>query len=134
MNKQTLLKATVTVALIGGITYAYAAGGSAGGTEFNDVWTLLKGWSQGVLGKIIALGALIVGIAFGLVRQSVVAAVVGIAMALVLQYGPDVIDGIVGATAMDTTTAQVMVIDNGMSDMSGMSEINASTASEVKGL
>ena len=67
--------------------------------EFDDIWTLIQGWSQGVLGRIIALGALIVGIAFGLVRQSVVAAVIGISMAIVLQYGPDVIEGIVTSTA-----------------------------------
>ena len=65
-------------------------------------------------GRIIALGALIVGIAFGLVRQSVVAAVIGISMAIVLQYGPDVIEGIVTSTAAGADLAQVALLDNGM--------------------
>ena len=58
--------------------------------------------------------ALIVGIAFGLVRQSVVAAVIGISMAIVLQYGPDVIEGIVTSTAAGADLAQVALLDNGM--------------------
>lgn len=47
-------------------------------------------------------------------RQSVVAAVIGISMAIVLQYGPDVIEGIVTATATDATPAQVVTMDNGL--------------------
>ena len=93
---------------------ASAAMAGTGGSEFSDVATLLEEWSQGVLGKILALGALIVGIAFGLVRQSVVAAVIGISMAIVLQYGPDVIEGIVTSTATGADLAQVALLDNGM--------------------
>ena len=51
---------------------------------------------------------------FGLVRQSVVAAVIGISMAIVLQYGPDVIEGIVTSTAAGADLAQVALLDNGM--------------------
>ena len=74
MNIKTLTKFATPVVL--GASASAAMAGT-GGSEFSDVATLLEEWSQGVLGKILALGALIVGIAFGLVRQSVVAAVIG---------------------------------------------------------
>ncbi|WP_443743205.1 TraA family conjugative transfer protein [Sutterella sp.] len=116
MNFKNLSKIALGVALIGGAAAVYAGvgGNTPGGDEFTDIWNLIQGWSQGVLGRIIALGALIVGIAFGLVRQSVVAAVIGISMAIVLQYGPDVIEGIVTASAADAQPAQVVTLDNGM--------------------
>ena len=98
-------------------------GNTPGGSEFEEIWTLIQGWSQGVLGRIIALGALIVGIAFGLVRQSVVAAVIGISMAIVLQYGPDVIEGIVTSTAVGAQAAQVMALDNGMQAVSTLASL-----------
>lgn len=116
MNLNSFSKAVLTAGLFVGAAAAYAGvGGTApGGSEFSDIWDLIQGWSQGILGRIIALGALIVGIAFGLVRQSVVAAVIGISMAIVLQYGPDVIEGIVTSTAVGADLAQVALLDNGM--------------------
>jgi len=66
-------------------------------TDFTAVVTLLTNWSQGTLGRTLALGMFVVGIAAGIIRQSVMAAVAGVAGALVLNYGPGVIDGIFGA-------------------------------------
>ena len=92
---------------------ASAAMAGTGGSEFSDVATLLEEWSQGVLCKILALCALIVGIAFGLVRQSVVAAVIGISMCVILYYGPTVIDGIMSATT-DAAVSQIAQFSNGL--------------------
>lgn len=115
MNKKILTKyAPAAAVLMLMAVRAYAADGQGGGEEFNDVWELLAGWSQGVLGRIIALGAVIVGIGFGLVRQSVIAAAVGIAMALVLQFAPTVIENIIGATADGTSVAVIAQVDNGL--------------------
>ena len=116
MNLKSIGKVALACGLFAGATAVYTGvgGTTPGGSEFDDIWTLIQGWSQGVLGRIIALGALIVGIAFGLVRQSVVAAVIGISMAIVLQYGPDVIEGIVTSTAVGADLAQVALLDNGM--------------------
>lgn len=115
MNKKILTKyAPAAAVLMLMAVRAYAADGQGGGEEFNDVWELLAGWSQGVLGRIIALGAVIVGIGFGLVRQSVIAAAVGIAMALVLQFAPTVIKNIIGATADGTSVAVIAQVDNGL--------------------
>ncbi|MCD2452134.1 MAG: TraA family conjugative transfer protein [Methylicorpusculum sp.] len=68
-----------------------------GGTEFDDIYTLLVGWTQGTLGKIIALGMFMVGLSAGIINQSIVAVVVGIGGALALYYGPTVISGVVSA-------------------------------------
>lgn len=85
-----------------------------GGTEFDAVYDMLEGWATGTLGKIIALSALIVGIGFGLVRQSVIAAVIGISMALVLNFGPSVIGGILTATGEGADLAGVALLANGL--------------------
>lgn len=115
MNHKILTKyAPVAAMLMFMAVKAYAADGTGGGEEFDDVWELLAGWSQGVLGRIIALGAVIVGIGFGLVRQSVIAAAVGIAMALVLQFAPTVIENIIGATADGTPVEVIAQVDNGL--------------------
>jgi len=66
-----------------------------GGTEFADIYTLLEGWAKGTLGKIVSLAMFLVGIAAGVVNQSIVAAVVGIGGALVMYYGPSVISNVV---------------------------------------
>lgn len=117
MKNNTNLKSALVgfslLALAAGAVYAAGAGGGAD-DAFADVYDLLVSWTTGTLGKIIAVGALLVGIGFGLVRQSVVAAVIGIAMSLVLSYGPDVIDGIFGATATADAVAGATAISNGL--------------------
>ena len=111
MNIKTFTKFAAPVAL--GLSASAAMAGS-GGSEFSELQTLLEDWSKGVLGRILAVGALIVGISFGLVRQSVIAAVIGIAMAVVLYYGPTVIDNIVSVTATDAVAGQVAQLTNGL--------------------
>lgn len=100
--------------LVCGATAAGSAVAGTGGSEFEDVNNLLTSWTEGVLGRILAVGALIVGIAFGLVRQSVIAAVIGISMAVVLAYGPTVIGSIVSTTADGAVLSQVAMLANGL--------------------
>ncbi len=52
---------------------------------------------SGDLGRLIVAGLLVTGIAMGIVRQSVMAAVPAIAAGLVFATGPTVIDAIVAA-------------------------------------
>lgn len=111
MNMKTVTKWAVPVALLAVATASFAG---TGGTEFDELQTLLEGWTEGVLGRILAIGALIVGIAFGLVRQSIIAAVIGIGMAVVLSYGPTVIGNIVSATAQFASVAQILLLSNGL--------------------
>ena len=107
------------ILLAAGSVFAGTAGngGIAGATtssEFDDLWNMLVGWSSGSLGKIISLAAVIIGIAAGLLRQSVAAAVIGIGMAVVFQWGPGIIDSIVTSTASYASAAQVLQVQNGM--------------------
>lgn len=90
-------KAVVASALAAAAVVSTDAMAGTGGTEFDDIYTLLVGWTQGTLGKIIALGMFMVGLSAGIINQSIVAVVVGIGGALALYYGPTVISGVVSA-------------------------------------
>lgn len=74
-----------------------AIAGGGGATQFGTLSTQLQGWAQGDLGIVIALAALIVGLAIGVVKQSMMAVVTGFGIALALYYGPQVIVGILNA-------------------------------------
>jgi len=83
--------------LLAGVgVFAVAGSASAASSDatFGDIVTTLRDWAEGSLGRTIALAMLIVGIATGIVRQSVIAAVAGVAGALVMAYGPTVLEGI----------------------------------------
>lgn len=90
-------KAVLASALAAAAVMSTDAMAGTGGTEFDDIYTLLVGWTQGTLGKIIALGMFMVGLSAGIINQSIVAVVVGIGGALALYYGPTVISGVVSA-------------------------------------
>ncbi|MDT0618577.1 MAG: TraA family conjugative transfer protein [Salinisphaeraceae bacterium] len=84
--------ALVFVAMFG----AGAAYAGAGGTEFDTIYQQLTDWTEGTLGRIIALGMIITGLGWGVVRQSIMAVVVGVAGGLALANAPTVIDNILG--------------------------------------
>lgn len=65
-------------------------------TTFATVYNTVRDWSQGTLGRLLALSAFLIGMGIGLVKQSAMAVVLGVAFALILRYGPDVIEGIFG--------------------------------------
>ena len=67
------------------------------GDDFADIYTKLEAWSKGTLGKVIALGMFLVGLATGVVQQSIIAVVIGISGALSLYYGPAIINSVVSA-------------------------------------
>ncbi len=89
---------TLTLGLIATLALPELALAGTGGTEFSPAYTLITGWMQGELGRLIAAGLLVTGVAMGIVRQSVVAAVPAIAAALVFAVGPTVIGAIITAT------------------------------------
>lgn len=111
LNNSSLKKNLIFGALLAASAALVIAGD--GGQEFEAVYEMIEGWATGTLGKIIALAALIVGIGFGLVRQSVIAAVIGISMALVLNFGPSVISNILTATG-EVDMASVAMLANGL--------------------
>jgi conjugal transfer pilus assembly protein TraA len=68
------------------------------GTEFQSVETALYDWSQGGLGRALALTIFLVGMGVGIARQSLMAVASGLGGGLALFYLPDVINLIVAAT------------------------------------
>jgi len=93
MKNKYLLLATM-FAIVVGATNVYAG---TGGSEFTEIYNLILGWTQGFLGKTLAVGAFLTGIAIGVVRQSLMAIALGIGAAMAVYYTPNIIDGIVTA-------------------------------------
>lgn len=87
------LQALLVVAIVAAVPLQAMAG--VGGTEFTEVYDQLTGWANGILGKVLGVAALLVGLGVGVIKQSVIAAVVGIAVALTAGFGPGVIDGVI---------------------------------------
>lgn len=78
-----------------GLLVLYAQAASAGDVQaFDKLYTQLTCWAQGSLGKSIAIIFLLVGLAVGLAKGSLYAAVVSIACGLTLMIAPSVIDSI----------------------------------------
>lgn len=76
---------------------AMALAGTAD-TEFQPLFQKILDWTQGFLGKSLAVGAVLVGAGMAIYYQSAGPAVMGIAMALILAFGPGAIQGVVTAT------------------------------------
>lgn len=96
MNNSTKNLQTALLIAVAAMLPLQAMAG-AGGTEFTQVYDQLTGWANGTLGKVLGVAALLVGLGVGVIKQSVIAAVVGIAMALTAGFGPGVIDGVVSS-------------------------------------
>ena len=80
------------------ITGTVAAVAGTGGTEFTGAMTTIRDWFEGDLGRLIAVAALGIGLAIGVIQQSIMAVVVGFAMALALSQGPGVVVALLGAS------------------------------------
>jgi conjugal transfer pilus assembly protein TraA len=61
---------------------------------FGSIYQTLSDWTQGSLGMTIAVGAFLVGMGIGIVRQSLMSIVLGIGAALALSYTPTIMSGI----------------------------------------
>lgn len=85
-----------TLALVAVASSAAVAGSgvTTPDTTFDSIYDTIVGWSQGSLGKVLAITAFLVGMAAGIMRQSAMAVVLGLAFALIFAYGPGIIDQI----------------------------------------
>jgi conjugal transfer pilus assembly protein TraA len=75
-----------------------AFAGTGGSSEFGSIYTMLTGWLQGILGRILAVTFVAVGLVSGVVRGSMMGLVLGVACGLGVYTAPTVIDNIVTAT------------------------------------
>lgn len=69
-----------------------------GGDEFADVWSTLKDWIQGTLGRVVCGSMILVGIVAGVARQSISAFAVGIGGGIGLYNTPTVIESVLSAS------------------------------------
>lgn len=67
------------------------------GSEFSEVYEMITGWTQGALGKTIAVGTFLVGMGIGVARQSLMPIVLGIGSGLALHHTPNIIDNVITA-------------------------------------
>ena len=67
-------------------------------TTFDSVVTTVQSWAEGSLGKVLAIGSLVVGGGYAVASQSLRAAVTAVGLALTMAYGPGVLGGIFTAT------------------------------------
>ncbi|WP_425953169.1 TraA family conjugative transfer protein [Ralstonia pseudosolanacearum] len=91
-NKQALLTLAVFA-----LALAIDSMAASDGT-FNTITERLTGWMTGSLGTTFALGSLAVGLAMGVVKQSVMSVVTGVAVALSASLGPNVLQGLFTAS------------------------------------
>lgn len=90
--KNNLKKFALPVATLAIISGGAIAG--TGGTEFTTMYTMVVGWTEGTLGKLLAVSAFLIGMGMGIVKQSILAVVLGVGFALTLAYAPAIIDAI----------------------------------------
>ncbi len=81
----------VAVAMASGMAMSTSVFAAQTGTEFKTVSDMLQAWTEGYLGMTIALAAFIIGLAVGLMKQTIMPAVVGIGVALAATLGPKII-------------------------------------------
>ena len=67
------------------------------GSEFQGLYNLIKGWSEGFLGRTLAIAAFLVGAIVGFAKSTAMPALVGIIFAVLFAIGPGIIDGIASA-------------------------------------
>jgi len=83
--------------LVGLMAAAAAANASEEGTEFKALYDMLVGWSEGYLGKALAIAAFLTGAIVGFAKSTAMPALVGVVFAVVFSIGPGIIAGMMTA-------------------------------------
>ena len=96
-------KLVMLALLVGFVFSSMSSQAGAGGTEFTQVYDQITGCANGTLGKTLGVSALLVGLGVGVIKQSIIAAVVAIGMALTAGFGPGVIDGVISSGLLIVT-------------------------------
>lgn len=73
------------------VVMAMPAQAATTGSEFKKLADMVQGWTEGYLGMALALAALAIGLSVGLVKQTVMPAIVGLGVALFATMGPGII-------------------------------------------
>ena len=96
----TTTRRRLRTGLMGAALVGLAGSAAAGttGTEFQTLHTMLANWANGYLGKSIAVAAFLLGAGAGLVKSTLMPALVGIGFAALFAVGPGILDNIMTAT------------------------------------
>lgn len=95
-HKKAILTVLLLVALLALLAGVADAGTS--GTEFQGIYTKIKDWTSGYLGRSIAAFAFLLGLGAGVAKGSPIPAIAGVVFALFVSFGPAVLEGIATAT------------------------------------
>ena len=98
LKKRVGRKATVAAGMAGMVALRAGAAHAGTDTTFDTITTTVQGWAEGSLGKVLAIGSLVVGGGYAVATQSLRAAVTAVGLALTMAYGPGVLSGIFTAT------------------------------------
>lgn len=63
------------------------------GAEFKGLADMVSGWSEGYLGMALGLTAFLIGLAVGLMKQTIMPCIVGLGVGLAATLGPSIIKG-----------------------------------------
>ena len=107
IDKGRVVKTGAVILALGLVAGSAMAG--QGGDEFSSVYDTIVDWSQGTLGRIIALAMVLVGMVAGVVRQSIMAVVIGIAGGMALYNAPTVIEAIMTANPTVSVASDALV-------------------------
>ena len=67
-----------------------------GGNDFADIYGRLVGWIKGDLGRTLSIAFVLIGLAYGMGRQSLIGFAMGVGAAVGLQVTPSIINSIFG--------------------------------------
>ena len=67
-----------------------------GGNDFADIYGRLVGWIKGDLGRTLSIAFVLIGLAYGMARQSLIGFATGVGAAVGLQVTPTIINSIFG--------------------------------------
>jgi conjugal transfer pilus assembly protein TraA len=95
-HKKAILITLALVALA--LLLVDAAYGGTTGTEFQGIYSKIKDWTTGYLGRSIAAFAFLLGLGAGVAKGSPIPAIAGVVFALFVSFGPAVLEGIATAT------------------------------------
>lgn len=87
-TKVAKLVAVVALALTANLAMAATTG-----AEFKGLADMVSGWSEGYLGMALGLTAFLIGLAVGLMKQTIMPCIVGLGVGLAATLGPSIIKG-----------------------------------------
>jgi len=93
-----LLVVALCVVLFSVVFSSMAHAGTGGGDGFDNVWAAISEYLKGTMGRVLVGLIVIVGVAAGVVRQSLMSFAVAVGAAIGLFYSPEIIEGIITST------------------------------------